>query len=62
MYIVDCALHKTYPVQRSYEKEKHYKLAPTVVSCAKKKTRLKYLISKLLLNCANSTMDNDSLH
>ena len=36
MYIVDCALHKTYPVQRSYEKEKHCKLAPTVVSCAKK--------------------------
>ena len=37
MYIVDCALHKTYPVQMSYEREKHCKLAPTVVSCAKKK-------------------------
>ena len=62
MYIVDCALHKTYPVQRSYKTEKHYKLAPTVVSCAKKKTKLKYLISKLLLNCANSTMDNDKVY
>ena len=35
-YIVDYALHKTYPVQRSYKTEKHYKLAPTVVPCAKK--------------------------
>ena len=36
-YIVDYALHKTYPVQRSYGTEKHYKLAPIVVLCAKKK-------------------------
>lgn len=35
-YIVDYALHKTHPVQRSYKTEKHYKLAPTVVLCAKK--------------------------
>ena len=40
----------------------YYKLAPTVVLCAKKKTRLKYLISKLLLNCANSTMDDDKVY
>lgn len=43
MYIVDCALHKTYPVQMSYEKEKHCKLAPTVVSCAKKKNKAQIL-------------------
>ena len=62
MYIVDYAFHKTYLVQRSYKTEKHYKLAPTVASCAKKKTRLKYLISKFFLNCANSTMDNGKVY
>lgn len=42
-YIVDYALHKTHPVQRSYKTEKHYKLAPTVVSCAKKKNKAQIL-------------------